>query len=341
VQEPRRPRGLDIAAGEDAGPDSGGAAAGRGRREVREVREYLNPRSGFFYEVEDAIAAEKTPFQEAELVQSEALGKVLLLDGITQVSERWEYRYHELLVHPAMLAHPNPAFVLVLGGGDGGALREVLAHKGVRRADMVELDEAVVRFSRENLSCVHRGAFDDPRAHLVIGDGREFVEKAKEEYDVVIMDMTDPAGPSRFLYTADFFRLVREAMRGSEAVFAMHGESPVARPAAYACIERTLSSVFPRVAAASTFVPMYATLWSFRYASEASDPSALDCGEVERRIGARMSSRPLLANGKLWPAIFAADPILAEAAADPRGLVITDARPDFPDSFDPRTGGPA
>ncbi len=336
MQEPRGPRGADIAAREDAAP---GAATGDGS--AREVREYLNPRSGFFYEVEGAIAAEKTPYQEAELAQSAALGKVLLLDGITQVAERWEYRYHELLVHPAMLAHPNPQSVLVIGGGDGGALREVLAHKTVRRADMVELDEAVVRFSRENLSCVHRGAFDDPRARLVIAEGRAFLESAKAEYDVVIMDMTDPAGPSRFLYTADFFHLVRAAMRGSEAVFAMHGESPVARPAAYACIERSLRSVFPIVAAASTFVPMYATLWSFRYASEASDPAALEGEEVERRIAARMGSRPLLANGALWPAIFAADPVLAEAAADPRGRVITDEEPDFPDCFDPATGKPA
>lgn len=334
MQEPGGPRGPDIAAREDAAPD---AAAGDGS--AREVREYLNPRSGFFYTVDRVMAREMTPYQEAELAQSAALGKVLLLDGITQVAERWEYRYHELLVHPAMLAHPNPESVLVIGGGDGGALREVLAHKAVRRADMVELDEAVVRFSRENLECVHRGAFEDPRARLVIADGRAFVEKAKAEYDVVVMDMTDPAGPSRFLYTADFFRLVRRAMRGSEAVFAMHGESPVARPAAYACIERTLKSVFPRVAAASTFVPMYATLWSFRYASESSDPAALQGDEVERRIAARMGLRPLLANGVLWPAIFAADPLLAEASADPRGRVITDAEPDFPDSFDPRTGG--
>ncbi len=334
MQEPRGPRGLDIAAAAD---DGAARPAGGGR----EVREHLNPGSGFFYGVEASIAAEKTPYQEAELVKSEALGKVLLLDGITQVSERWEYRYHELLVHPAMLAHPNPESVLVIGGGDGGALREVLAHKTVKRADMVELDEAVVRFSRENLPCVHRGAFDDPRSRLVIGDGRAFVEAARADYDVVVMDMTDPAGPSRFLYTEDFFRLVRAAMRGSESVFAMHGESPVARPAAYACIERTLRSVFPRVAAASTFVPMYATLWSFRYASAASDPSGLSADEVERRIAGRMSSRPLLANGPLWPAIFAADPILAEAASDPRGRVVTDGEPDFPDCFDPGTGVPA
>jgi len=305
---------------------------------VSAVREFLNHDSGFFYTVKRVLAKKSSKYQEIELVETGEFGKVLLLDGIVQVAERWEYRYHELLVHPALLSHPKPELVLIIGGGDGGALREVLAHASVVRADLVELDEDVVRFAHEHLGCVHRGAFDDPRAHIVIGEGRSFVEKARSEYDVIIMDMTDPAGPSRFLYTAEFFRAVRRALRGPEAVFAMHGESPVARPAAFACIGRTLSAVFPRVAAASSFVPMYATLWSFRYASESSDPAALEGEELERRIAARISSSPLLAKAALWPAVFAADPILAEAALDPRGRVITDAEPDFPDCFDPASG---
>lgn len=304
----------------------------------REIHEYLNSRSGFFYTVKRLLAKKRSQYQEIELVDTEELGKVLLLDGITQVAERWEYRYHELLVHPPLIAHPKPERVLIIGGGDGGALREVLAHRTVVRADLVELDEDVVDFAHEYLGSIHRGAFDDQRTHVVIGDGRAFVEQARAEYDVIVMDMTDPAGPSRFLYTVEFFRAVRRALRGPEAVFAMHGESPLARPAAYACIGQTLSAVFPRVAAASTFVPMYATLWAFRYASESSDPAAIEGGELECRIAERLSSKPLLAKAALWPVIFAADPILAEAALDPRGRVITDAEPDFPDCFNPVSG---
>lgn len=299
----------------------------------REVRERLNAHAGMFYDVGRVIVEARTPYQNAELVETAALGRVLLLDGVTQVSERWEERYHESLVHPAMLAHPGPRSVLVLGGGDGGALREVLRHRTVEAVDFVELDPDVVAFGREHLAHVHRGAFDDRRVSLRLGDGRAFVEGSPPAYDVVIMDMTDPAGPARFLYTMEFFAAVRRCLRDERGVFAMHGESPAARPAAYACIGATLRSVFPLVSAATAFVPMYGTLWSFRYASGSSDPSALVGDELERRIAERMSARPSYATSGMWPALFAPDPILAAAEADPQGRVVTDAEPDFPDAF--------
>lgn len=299
----------------------------------REVRERLNAHAGMFYDVGRVVVEARTPYQDAELVETEALGRVLLLDGVTQVSERWEERYHESLVHPAMLAHPDPRSVLVLGGGDGGALREVLRHETVETVDFVELDPEVVAFSREHLAHVHRGAFDDGRVRLLFGDGRAFVEAASPAYDVVVMDMTDPAGPARFLYTREFFAAVGRALRDERGVFAMHGESPAARPAAYACIGATLRSVFPVVSAATAFVPMYGTLWSFRYASATADPSALGAGELERRVAERMDGRPSFAAPAMWPALFAPDPMLAAAEADPLGRVVVDAEPDFPDAF--------
>jgi len=303
---------------------------------VREIRERLNPGSGFFYRVSRTLAKRKTKYQEIELAESPEFGRVLLIDGITQLTERDERRYHEPMVHPALLAHPNPRMVLVIGGGDGGILREVLRHRTVELADFAELDEDVVAFARDHLINVHAGAFDDPRVHCFFGDGRAFVKaSASERYDVVIMDMTDPFGPSRFLYTKEFFQEVRASMRGGDAIFAMHGESPLARPAAYACIGKTLSTVFPTVRAACTYVPMYGTLWSFRYASVRSDPSALTRPEREARIDMRMDSPPRFASAEMWPALFAPDPALAEAETHPESRVITDESPDFPDAFDP------
>lgn len=333
MQEPGCPGGEGV-----SGPDSSGrdARSGQGPEGTREIRERLNPGLGFFYSAGRTLARTRTRYQEVELVETPRLGRVLLIDGITQVSERDEYRYHEPLVHPALLAHPEPRTVLVVGGGDGGVLREVLRHRTVERADFAELDPEVASFSREHLAHVHGGAFEDPRVRPSFGDGRAFVEAAAPgTYDAVIMDMTDPAGPSRFLYTREFFEAVRRALSGPEAVFALHGESPVARPAAYACIGRTLEAVFPRVRAASAYVTMYGTLWSFRFASGRTDPSSLSREELERRISARMAVRPRLAVPELWPALFAPDPVLAEAAVHPDGRVITDGEPDFPDAFDP------
>jgi spermidine synthase len=166
------------------------------------------------------------------------------------------------------------------------------------------------------------------------------------------MDMTDPEGPARFLYTREFFTAVRRALRGGLGIFVMHGESPAARQAAFACIGMTLKSVFPVVSTATTFVPMYGTLWSFRYAVSNSgtdprtphgeaagpehinDPATLSLAELDARIAARMVSEPVMTGAAMWPALFAPDPIVTEAEGHPLGKVITDGQPDFPDSFE-------
>lgn len=315
-------------------PSSPGSRRMKSGGKRREIRERLNSTQGFFYEAGATIARERSRYQSVELVETEAFGRVLLLDGVTQVAERWEYRYHEPMVHPALIAHPDPRRVLVIGGGDGAILRELLRYRSLESVDMVELDETVLRFSRERLGHINRGALDDPRLRLHVGDGRAFVEGLEASHDVVIMDMIDPSLPSRFLYTREFFRSVARSLRGEAGIFVMHGESPMARPAAFACIGKTLTEVFPIVRTATTFVPMYGTLWSFRYASGRTDPSALDSVTVEERLAARMEGSVRLTRGELWPALFARDPACAEAEADPRARVITDAAPDFPDAFE-------
>lgn len=298
------------------------------------VHEKLNPHTGYFYSIDEEIVSAQTPYQSARLVQTSGFGKALLIDDITQVTERWEYRYHEPLIHPALLSHPSPERVLLIGGGDGGSLREILRHTTVQRVDFAELDADIVQFSRDHLGHIHQGAFDDPRVHNAFGDGRKFVEAAAGTYDVIIMDMTDPEGPSRFLYTKEFFTAIRSAFRNDEGLFAMHSESPVARPAAFACIGKTLASVFPRLATAAAFVPMYGTLWSWRYAGVKNNPEDLSPGAVAQLITGRMSVRPELVNDRMWAALFAPDPLLAEAAGHQAGRIITDAEPDFPDFFE-------
>jgi len=297
------------------------------------ISERLNPHTGYSYSIDGEIVSADTPYQKARLVQTSGFGKALLIDNKTQVTERWEYRYHEPLVHPALLAHPHPERVLLIGGGDGGALREILLHDTVKRVDFAELDADIVSFSRKHLIHIHQGAFDDPRVQTTFGDGRKFVEAAAGAYDVIIMDMTDPEGPSRFLYTREFFAAVRTALNNDGGLFAMHSESPVARPAAFSCIGKTLASIFPRVATATAFVPMYGTLWSWRYAGQTNDPTALSQDRIATLIARRMINPPRLVTERMWQALFSPDPILAEAEGHPDGHVITDAQPDFPDFF--------
>jgi spermidine synthase len=304
---------------------------------MKKIIERLNPHCGFYYDITKVLVRVRSAWQTIELAESPEFGKVLLLDGITQVALKGEERYHESLVIPAMLSHPDPQRVLVIGGGDGGVLREVLTFGTVRNAVMVELDEAVISFSKQYMPEISAGAFDDPRAEIVVGDGRAYVEQCPDTFfDVVIMDMTDPFGPSEKLYTREFFAQVKRILRGAEGVFAMHGESPIARPAAYACIEKTLRKVFSCVKSAFTYVPMYGTLWSFKFASGTTDCASLSAKDVGSLLNARCERMPKYCMPQTYKAIFAPEPAAIEALFHPEGRVIEDRRSHFPDAFDPQ-----
>lgn len=298
----------------------------------RIFREWLNGSSGFFYTINESLYTGRTRFQDLELVDTDELGKVMLLDGITQVAEKNEWQYHEPMVHVPMLSHPEPQRVLVIGGGDGGILREVLKHPTVTEVDFAELDEKVISFSREYLPGISAGAFDDPRVQTHITDGRAFVEARKGRYDVVIMDMTDPEGPSELLYTREFFVLVAESLRDERGLFAMHSESPVVRPVAYQCIRKTLSEVFAEVHSLYTFVQMYATLWSITVASRRINPAALTPDEVAGRLSRRGLSGLHLIDPVNWRAMHTVPPYIAKLDAS-NVPVITDASHRFPDNF--------
>ncbi|MFW5684239.1 MAG: polyamine aminopropyltransferase, partial [Spirochaetota bacterium] len=298
--------------------------------ETRIFTEYLNDNHGYFYTITKSLYRGQTKYQQIELVETEEFGTVLLLDNITQVAEKADWQYHEPIVHFPMLAHPKPERVLIIGGGDGGTLREVLKHP-VEHVDFVELDEEVVAFSREHLASVHQGAFDDPRMELHFQDGRAWVETHPESYDVIIMDMTDPFGPSRMLYTREFFEHVRRALRSEEGVFIMHSESPVARPVAFRCIGATLGSVFNEVNHAYTFIQMYATYWSFAVASPKTSIRSLKADAVSERLSARGISGLHMIDGASWEAMQVELPFIREIPTDVP--VITDEAPVFPDHF--------
>lgn len=298
----------------------------------RVFKEGLNPHFGFYYTIRETLYKGRTRFQKIELVDTHEFGKTLLLDNITQVVEKNDYQYHEPMVHPAMCTHPRPRDVLVIGGGDGGILREVLRYPCVRTVHFAELDEDVVRFSREYLSSVNRGAFDDPRVRLNFTDGRRFVELRENEFDVVIMDMTDPLGPSKMLYTKEFFAAVRRSLRGPEGIFVMHSESPIARPVAFNCIAGTLGRVYGVVAPLYLYIQMYAVLWSICISSEASDPRSVRPSTVDRRLARYGIDDLNVYNGATHRAMLTPYPYIERILAG-RPKIITDGNPDFPDEF--------
>lgn len=156
----------------------------------------------------------KTPYQDLIIFENPKLGRVLCLDGIVQLTESDEYVYHEMMAHVPILAHGNVKNLLIIGGGDGGVLREVCKHQSIERITLVEIDRFVVEMAQEYLPSLSKGAYQDPRLTIVIQDGADFAKNSEDRFDVVICDSTDPIGPGEALFTEEFFmnckRLLRE-----------------------------------------------------------------------------------------------------------------------------------
>ena len=208
------------------------------------------------FEVDRYVYRGRTQYQEAIIFDSPALGRVLVLDGIVQTTERDEFIYHEMISHIAIMANGAAREVLIIGGGDGGTLEEVLKHQSVARATMVELDPGVVDLARTHLPGINQGAFDDPRAELVFGDGVEFVAGTERVFDVIIVDSTDPFGPGEALFTEAFYADCRARLRSGGILVAQSGNAFLERDRLRACLAR-LGNVFRDTSFILTSVPAY------------------------------------------------------------------------------------
>lgn len=236
----------------------------------------------------------RSDFQRVEVVETVQWGRVLILDGIFMTSEGDEHFYHEMLVHPALCSVPSPRRVLVIGGGDGGTIREVLRHPEVERCVMVEIDGLVVEVSKKYLGTVGT-AWDDPRLDLRIADGIRYVAETDEgPFDVVLLDGTDPVGPGKGLFNEAFYRNVARVL-APKGVFALQSESPILTLDVFYEIQATLRRVFPRVHPYFGPAPLYcAGQWSWTHASTSVDPLAADPGRIERvESGSRYYDREI------------------------------------------------
>ncbi|MEX0838184.1 MAG: polyamine aminopropyltransferase [Parvibaculum sp.] len=196
-----------------------------GRKEERWVTETLYEGDGFTcaFRADRVLYEENTGEQHLVIFENALFGRMMALDGITQVTERDEFIYHEMMTHVPILAHGAVRRVLIIGGGDGGILREVLRHKTVEKVTMVEIDPAVTEFAKKHMPQVSAGAFDDPRLDLVFADGAKFVEESTESYDVVIVDSTDPIGPGEVLFREEFYRAARERLTPGGVIVTQNG----------------------------------------------------------------------------------------------------------------------
>ena len=234
----------------------------------------------------------KTAYQRVEVLDSELFGRSLVLDGKTQSTERDEHVYHETLVHPAMLCHPGPKEVFIGGGGEGGTLREVLAHNSVERATMIDLDREVVELCRKYLPNHHRGSFDDPRANLLHEDARGYLEDTSDFYDAIVLDLVDPleGGTAALLYTQEFYTIAKGRLNPGGVLVTQSGPAGLlSYTECFTTIFNTLGTLFSHTKAAQVHIPAFQTLWGFTIASDTPFPQASE-DEVDAAVAQRLSN---------------------------------------------------
>ncbi|HYA11749.1 MAG TPA: polyamine aminopropyltransferase [Thermodesulfovibrionales bacterium] len=226
----------------------------------------------YLYDVEEVLYKGKSKFQEIRVIRNPYFGKMLILDDVVQLTERDEFFYHEMLTHVVMHAHPCPKKVIVIGGGDGGVVREVLKHKTVEKVYFVEIDEEVINVSRRFFPNVASGV-DDSRVEIKIMDGAEFVIKRKSsDIDAVIIDSTDIIGFARSLFTPDFFTSVKNCLT-DEGMFVTHTESLHFHKDMVIEIQEMLKTIFPVIDLYTASIATYpGNWWAFAVASKSLSP---------------------------------------------------------------------
>ncbi len=264
--------------------------------------------AGHFLKGARLLEAGRSRWQAYEVWETPRLGRLFRLDGCFMTSEGDEFIYHESLVHVPGVAHGGLRRALILGGGDGGSAEELLKYSTIERVVIAELDDKVIDISRRYFAGVHRGALDDPRVEIRIGDGagyvREYGPAEADRFDLIVFDLTDPVGPAAALHTRDFFAACKALLAEGGAIV-LHIGSPFFQPGRVRELVARLRPVFACVRPYFLYIPLYGSLWGMACASDALDPQRLAADEVDRRLVERRIERLQHFNGAVHCAQFA------------------------------------
>lgn len=222
------------------------------------------------FTIDQIIYEENTDYWNLSIFENGQFGRVLALDGIIQLTEKDEYSYHEMMVHVPILTHPNPKSVLIIGGGDGGSLREVLRHKSLENITQVEIDPTVIELSKTYFPTLSQGAFDDPRANIVIQDASIFVKETEQKFDVIIIDSNDPEGSAQVLFSSEFYGDCKNILNEGGILVNQNGV-PFLQPEELTLTENNRKPHFKNVGFYITSVPTYVGgLMALGFASDAT-----------------------------------------------------------------------
>lgn len=229
--------------------------------------------------VKQILHREETPFQSLAVLDTDQFGRMLVLDNIIQTNIADEFVYHEMITHVALNTHAAPKRVLVIGGGDGGAVREIIKHQSVEKAVHCEIDGAVIEASRRflpEISC----ALDDPRVEIIVDDGIKHVKENRDTYDVIMVDSTDPIGPAVGLFSAAFYRDIFASLK-DDGIFVAQTESPFFNRDFIPGLYQDIAGIFPVTRLYLAVVPTYpGGLWTFTMGSKKHDPLKVDISKI-------------------------------------------------------------
>ncbi|WP_457611786.1 spermidine synthase [Methanocaldococcus sp.] len=246
--------------------------------------EYHNKNVALSVRVKDILYRDKSKYQEIAILDTYDFGKVLVLDNTYQTTEFDEFIYHELISHIPLFTHPNPKKVLVIGGGDGGTVREVVKHDTVERIDFVELDEKVLEACKKympNLSC----EMENEKVNIIITDGIKYVAETDEKYDVIIIDCPDPVGPAKGLFEKEFYKNVFKCLN-DDGLMVQQSESPLYNLDLIKNIAKYLKESGFKIIMPYVYpMPSYPSgMWSFMLASKKYNPLNVDKKKIKKKI---------------------------------------------------------
>lgn len=238
--------------------------------------EKQTPNVGITCKISKTLHTEQTPFQSMDVIDTEQFGRMLVLDGMVMTTIKDEFVYHEMISHVALNTHPNPENVLVIGGGDGGAIREIVKNPKVKKATLVEIDGRVIEISKQYLPEIAVALEGNPKVEVLVDDGIAHIQNKKGVYDVILVDSTEPIGPAEGLFALDFYRQISEALK-EDGIMVAQTESPFFNNDLIQRVFKDISSVFPLTKLYLASIPTYPSgLWSFTMGSKRWDPEQVD-----------------------------------------------------------------
>ncbi|WP_068784406.1 polyamine aminopropyltransferase [Paenibacillus phocaensis] len=237
--------------------------------------EKQTPVFGITAKIRETLVTEQTEFQDLAMLDTEEFGRMLVLDGMVMTTIKDEFVYHEMVAHPALFTHPHPKRVLVVGGGDGGVIREVIKHPEVEQAVLVEIDGKVIEYSKKYLPEI-AGELDNPRVDVQVADGYMHIIESKNQYDVIMVDSTEPVGPAAPLFERGFYQGIYEALK-DDGIFVAQTDNPWFKADLIRKVNKDVKEIFPIVRVYGANIPTYPSgLWTFTIGSKVYDPLQVD-----------------------------------------------------------------